>query len=659
MITKHQSHLPYIDGLRSVAIISVFLFHASPKLAPNGFLGVDVFFVISGFVITRMITRKHAQGIQLSLKEFYINRFMRLYPALLLMLVATSFTYIFFGFQWDTNRFIKSVSSSLVGVSNIYFLSRGNEYFHDELVNPLTHTWSLGVEEQFYIIYPLLLSLFSSFFLRKKNYGIAFLLLCLTASLLCYLYGNNILGSYFSPLARFWEIILGCVVYLYSEKFKPNYLSNAILMSYFSLSILVLLLFIPFPYTSTHTLTLLSCLCTSIILFSELPYLKYGNIYLVNCVSIFLGKISYSFYLWHLPVIYYLSLYAPDYALLPLSLASTLLLGYISWRYVEIPFKSSTTLRRFITRSLYYSKHFAAFAVITGIILASKLSDVNQPLHYTISLFLDKKIKAYNYIESTTKLGERISTNYSFPNIDLPSCRKTDSNPVRGESLRGDCYSKSEQNILFFLTGDSHAEHLLPAFSQMKPLPSLYFQRFDTDNIGRHGDNEVFLQKLKESQQMLDSVSTQGHTIIQFFSLFLDQDKYDEHTINKRLSEYISGTIAYGPIVLIAPTPVFESGPSACILLGRHCAKTVKDIEARRTSVLNTMRELSRKTANVYVYDPTPALCRRDECKIFDYKKNLLYFNDSNHLSIEVGTLLSLDITTWLNNVALVSKSHR
>ena len=149
-----------IQGLRGLAVLLVILFHIHPNYS-FGFIGVDIFFIISGFVISKsLINSKDLNG-QISLKNFYIKRFFRLYPSLIFFFIFSSLILITLSIPTNIGNFIRTGLFSLFGISNFYLIRLKNDYFNEEELNPFTHTWSLGIEEQFYLFFPLIIFLFN------------------------------------------------------------------------------------------------------------------------------------------------------------------------------------------------------------------------------------------------------------------------------------------------------------------------------------------------------------------------------------------------------------------------------------------------------------------------------------------------------------------
>ncbi len=207
---------PDIDGLRAFAIILVVIFHAWPKYLKGGFIGVDVFFVISGYLISSIILRE-IQNKKFSFITFYQRRVRRLFPALIVMLIATliignaKLSYIHY------KSLLETLIASCLFSANLYFLllNDGDYFNNDTKRNPLLHLWSLGIEEQFYILWPVLAMILMK--IKNTNTKIFFLFCLIVMS-----FGINIFGvyteikySFYFPFSRFWQLIVGCVLAFY------------------------------------------------------------------------------------------------------------------------------------------------------------------------------------------------------------------------------------------------------------------------------------------------------------------------------------------------------------------------------------------------------------------------------------------------------------
>jgi peptidoglycan/LPS O-acetylase OafA/YrhL len=183
------SYRPDIDGLRAIAVVSVIVFHAFPSVLPGGYIGVDIFFVISGFLITSIIEREIADH-SFSIKSFYLKRIKRLFPALIVVLSAT----LLFGwvalFQDEFNQVGEHAAASVIFLANVSFWKETSDYFDTASeLKPLLHLWSLGVEEQFYLVWPLIIALIVRL---QFNFSLVVLLLIVAS----FLIGINTVESY-------------------------------------------------------------------------------------------------------------------------------------------------------------------------------------------------------------------------------------------------------------------------------------------------------------------------------------------------------------------------------------------------------------------------------------------------------------------------------
>lgn len=208
-----------VDGLRALAVLSVIVFHFDHRLLPDGYLGVDVFFVISGFVITRSLGRLDRTSLGSFLAAFYANRVRRIVPALAVCLAVTWLVASLFvppGTP-DYRRFWQTGVAAAFGVSNIFLAKQASSYFGSSAeLNPFTHTWSLGVEEQFYCFYPLLFWVISIANAKRGSKTVAAIgaATLISGALFVFQPADTQAGAYFLTPYRIWELGLGCLVAL-------------------------------------------------------------------------------------------------------------------------------------------------------------------------------------------------------------------------------------------------------------------------------------------------------------------------------------------------------------------------------------------------------------------------------------------------------------
>ena len=298
-----NNYRPEIDGLRALAVIPVIFFHAGFSLFKGGYIGVDIFFVISGYLITNLIIIE-INNKSFSITNFYERRARRILPALIFVILISSILSFVFLTKSELGSYFRSVNASLLFYSNFYFWKNQPYFIADSVHEPLLHTWSLSIEEQFYIFFPLILIYINKFF---KKYIIYFFVIVFILSLLFSQYAalktSGILNFYFT-VSRAWELILGSIcayIIIYKNislnKFWTNCLS--ILGVVF---ILFSILFFDSETAHPSFYTLLPTTGTAlIILFTkDKSYLK--KILSIK-ILVTIGLISYSLYLWHQPLL--------------------------------------------------------------------------------------------------------------------------------------------------------------------------------------------------------------------------------------------------------------------------------------------------------------------------------------------------------------------
>lgn len=297
--TRPANYEPHIDGIRCIAVLSVLFYHFEYKAIPGGFVGVDVFFVISGFLITRLLLKDVKQE-TFSFKRFYMRRIRRLAPALLATLVVTFIVASVFLTPSHFQRFSGASLASLFSVSNIFFWSEAGYFDATAELKPLLHTWSLSVEEQFYLVWPALL-----FFMRARSARIIAIVFALlfVVSLVAARIGTAHIPSatFFLMPFRVYEFAIGALLALIPLARLRGRSWNEIFVA-----VGLVLLWLSFTQFDKSTAfpdinALLPCIAAALLIaFGTSPIL---GLLLRNPLSVFVGKISYSLYLVHWPVV--------------------------------------------------------------------------------------------------------------------------------------------------------------------------------------------------------------------------------------------------------------------------------------------------------------------------------------------------------------------
>jgi peptidoglycan/LPS O-acetylase OafA/YrhL len=348
--TAAIQYRPDIDGLRAVAVLAVVLNHLSASLLPGGYVGVDVFFVISGYLITGIIGREIAEG-QFTFAGFYERRARRIFPALFAMLLATLVVSYFVLLPSDMVSTLRGALGTVFFTSNMVFWREMKEgYFAatDMGLNPLLHTWSLAVEEQFYLLFPILLLLC---FKYARRYIVAVLVVCAIASLAAaaLMIGSKGVAVFFPSPFRAWELLVGSLLALNIVPALRSHVWRELLAGAGLLSIVVSC----FVYNDRTTFPGLAALAPVLGTAAILHAGASGSSLVARLLQlrpmVYVGLISYSLYLWHWPLIVlvrYAMGMAPITQYLPFLFVASLGLGSLSYHLIEQPFRKKGLVSR-------------------------------------------------------------------------------------------------------------------------------------------------------------------------------------------------------------------------------------------------------------------------------------------------------------------------
>ncbi len=422
-----------IDGLRALAIVPVLVFHFFPSKFPLGYLGVDLFFVISGYLITRIMIDKHETK-TFSFRDFYVRRARRILPATLSVLIVSSLFAIGLLSSTDLSRYTESLVATLSFVANIYFWRTGGYFGTNDELKPLLNMWSLGVEEQFYLIFPIVL--FGIFRVIRKRQFQLLAIACLAVSsfvlnaYMLFIGGSN--PAFFLLPTRIWQFTVGAYIALRASDVTDRTRSAG---TFAALGILL----IGANYYSISTGLPSSTLMTigiGLILWWRVPENTLAGRFLTLRPFVFIGLISFSLYLWHWPILVFIRYFyieTPPILVLIFGLLSTLVLSYLSWKLIETPFRKTRT-----------EKSVFGFILVSYLLLLTVAS---------ISVFTDFFSNRHSSVANS--IASAIGSSYR--------CSISSLRPYGGSKacLVGDL---SNKDYTVALVGNSHAQMYGPAY---------------------------------------------------------------------------------------------------------------------------------------------------------------------------------------------------
>ena len=428
-----------IDGLRAIAVMSVVLFHAKFPVIHGGFIGVDIFFVISGYLITKII-HNELNADKFSIARFYERRIRRILPALFFMFTITTVIASVLFFPDDLVSFGKSMIASTLFTSNIFFWQNSNYFSNLSETQPLLHTWSLAVEEQFYIFFPLVLA-FVHKNLRDKYLATTVVLAVSSFVFSVWLVSESATSAFYLASSRAWELLIGSLVaigafpIIKSQKIRECIAASGLGMLVFG--IFTFSKSTLFPGASA----LIPCLGAACIIYAGEQSDTYTGRFLSLRPFVFIGLISYSLYLWHWPIIVFYSyvFYPTVYMKIGL-VAASIGAGILSWHFVEKPWRKQLGQTKYshlfgVTTSLM------AFFVVVGV--AVYMNDGFPSRYSKESVHLASYAK-YEPAESFREGVCFLSSNYN----DISLFNKKE------------CLTLASNKKNYLLLGDSYAAHL-------------------------------------------------------------------------------------------------------------------------------------------------------------------------------------------------------
>ena len=423
------NYIKEIDGLRGISVLLVIFYHVN-HIIPNGYIGVDIFFVISGYIITKSIINNK----EFNILNFYKRRIRRILPLLSVVILVSYVIGYWLLYPKEYISFANAAISNITFTQNLHYMKEIN-YFDNVLNKPLVHTWSLAIEEQFYIIFPLLIVIHSRVF---KNYNSTIFYITLLILSYAYFLQCNKETYFFSFLSRSWQIISGCTLAQLGITIKNKRVVNTLAALGFTTILLTSI--IPINYNYNYKFPhILAVISTLFIIISINNGFRYTSIFLNNNILNFLGKISFSLYLWHWPIIVFSMNYFGNFhfKVSVFVLLTTLLVSTITWLKVEVPFR----------KIIHYKGITIIFLVFCSSSLIGFKIKESGGLKYR---FNDE------HILDLEENGERFVTSFDYQNGKFS----------QSFFSFGSNNFNDKKGLDFFIWGDSHALQMANVFEK-------------------------------------------------------------------------------------------------------------------------------------------------------------------------------------------------
>lgn len=654
-----------IDGLRAIAVSIVVAYHALFPGFTGGFVGVDVFFVISGFLITGLLFKEVEKTNSLNFLEFYSKRFKRLYPALvfLILILIVVWGFLFLEVPGNTDLFIKSIRYSIFGFGNIFFKNNTGGYFDlasDEM--PLLHFWSLGVEEQFYLVWPLLIFLSSKLAFKKFSLEKKVVTALVTISVLSFVFTEFLISSrlskeaFYQMHARAWELGIGGLLYFLSKRNSKISSSATDFVSLFGLG----LIFTCTYFFGTETrfpgvFAMVPVIGTCLLIFTGGSNNRLIDRFLCNPCVVRLGVLSYGWYLWHWPFLSMLKLYhlgeTPSLFWRIVAVILSLVFAQLSLSFIEKPVRFGAKINSFSPKKIIGGSVVLSSLIVLLSLQLRKLEQYVIPPEFAqISKYLNS-LETKNY----GCLGDEDSAKKKKCIID---------------------FRKNAEDPEVFIWGDSHATAYFALFeelakqetirvslvsnSDMSPLlgvDDVYFMKRNEPKLIGDMNNKIFfnIKKAREKNENVSVVLISRWTkytgskpiSIKDDTTYLNPDK----TIRGSLVELKIGfektikslkEIGVKKILVFLPTPEFKHKVVNCFK-AEMCDTDAHFFESYRSEEVSILQDVASKYDGIQFLDPMQTYCSEENCPQIvtnDIGVKIPVVADDDHVSIESALFL-------------------
>ncbi|SFL70949.1 acyltransferase family protein [Pseudomonas sp. NFACC46-3] len=640
-------HIPAIDGLRAFAVLSVIIFHADfLKALPGGFTGVDIFFVISGYVISQSLSARANLSFVAYLADFYRRRFLRIVPALLsMLLVCGMLSAMFVPQAWLSAQNDRTGLAAFFGLSNFVLAWNTDTYFSPSTqLNPYTHTWTLAVEEQFYLVFPLIHFLWLRYRERSKLVWTLLPLLALVSlAYSAFETRDHPHEAFYLLPSRFWELAAGAILFqmIATGRLAPTspFVSQVALLG--GLALVTSGLFLaderqfPFPWaliTVSGTLLIIAAVAQETAPSSRLLRL------LQSSPATYIGRLSYSLYLWHWPVLVLLR-WTTGLELLVVQLAYPVIvmaLAAASYHWVETPLRTGDSM----------FQRRAWITITSGLCaLALSWSGARWVSENPEAVSLSQTRDAYTWF--SRRLPQR------------PASESINDSPLQGRQLFvfGDSHAAAYRTMLSLASrqlgirvveyerGGCPVASLIAPDPQGACAPAREKALRDIEARAKPGDI-VFLASLRMPELAGREWARGEETVFNDVLAELTPGKMEEARISAEtvLRRLMAAEVR---VLINAPMPLFKAPPYRCSdwfnRMNPICTPgftiTRDRLDQLRAAQMALLDRLARQYSMLRIWDPLPLLCPGPTCSA--YRDDKPIFRDGDHLSGHGNRLLA------------------
>ena len=635
-INIHMNYRSEIDGLRAIAVIPVIFFHAGAHLFKGGFVGVDVFFVISGYLITFILLNDIKLN-RLSILKFYERRARRILPALFAVIFTTIPFEWFFLPPMQLKDFFESIFTVVLFLSNFLFWSESGYFDLASEAKPLIHTWSLAIEEQFYLFFPALL-----IFLARRLPGkeLIYIFSIAVLSLIFAEYGWRYFPSanfYLLPF-RAWELFVGAIVafFVFKGGVKHNDTLAGVGMAAIVVSIFYFDSYTPFPSGYGLVPVLGSAL---ILLYGDANTLV-GK-FLSNKILVSIGLISYSLYLWHQPLIAINSFSINNKLSVWIVVPLAFVLSFFSWKYVETPFRN---------KNIVSNQALLRILIICSVTLLM-IGLIGHVKDGFPSRYSDSK----EYLDMEVRLKGVVGLN--------AVCNKSILNTI-------DCATSDEPEMLIW--GDSYAMHLIPGllssdekakiqqitFNGCMPLIG-FASPSTTDSMECIKFNDQALEWLEKSNVSHVVLGSAFDPLVKSMKI-LDRNASvvndGKGVARKELQKLIHRIRLMGKIpVVVSPPPVSRKNFEECYKSKYIIKSDLSDCDFLASEIIESkirITEILNVLASDNLINLTDYLCNEGRC--MSSIENKVVYRRGGHLTVEGSEQLGKKISLY----SLIQAKH-